>query len=300
MWFKNLRFFRLHPEWNLGTEALISALEQQQFHPVGGQDKASIGWISPAEGFPLAVQVEQQILLCAQSEKKLLPASVVNQFARQRAQEVEAEQGYRPGRKQMQELKEEAMDILLPRAFAVQRQSFVWIDPVHRWLVLDAAAQSTADEILSLLGETFNPFPAQPVHTAQAPSAVLTQWLLQEQEPEPFMIEDDAELRSKQDSRAVVRYVRHSLDRNLISEQIEQGMYCSRLGLSWQDRISFVLNENLELKRLTPLDLLVDEQSKAEYNAEDELEASFLLMSKELGALLEQLVTALGGEKKAN
>lgn len=297
MWFKNLRIFRLNPDCNLETEPLLQALEQQRFHPVGSQDMQSIGWVSPGADLPLALTVENQILLCAQTEKKLLPAAVINQVAREQAQELEAEQGFRPGRKQMQEIKDEVTMTLLPRAFSVQRQTHVWLDTTNRWLVIDAAAQNTADEILSLLGETLSPFPALPLQTEYAPAALLTQWLLDEEDPLPFSLDDDAELRAKQDQRAVIRYVRHPLDKELIRQQIEQGMYCSRLGLTWADRISFVLNENLELRRVSPLDILTDEQNQPEHDAQEELSATFLLMCEEFNALLNQLLTQLGGEK---
>src|SRR5699024_12132515 len=101
---KNLRVFRLHPDWNLSTEQVLQALDTQRFHPLGSQDQNTIGWVAPAEEYGLTLEVERQLLLCAQTEKKLLPASVINQFARERAVEIEAEQGYRPGRKQMQEI----------------------------------------------------------------------------------------------------------------------------------------------------------------------------------------------------
>ncbi|HLR29693.1 MAG TPA: recombination-associated protein RdgC [Paenalcaligenes sp.] len=298
MWFKNLRVFRLHPDWNLSTEQVLQALDTQRFHPLGSQDQNTIGWVAPAEEYGLALEVERQLLLCAQTEKKLLPASVINQFARERAVEIEAEQGYRPGRKQMQEIKEDVTAILLPRAFSVQRRTHVWIDPINRWLVIDAAAQNTADEILALLGETFTPFPAVPVQSQLAPTALMTQWLVESSEPSPFQVEQDAELRSKQDQRAVIRYVRHELDKELIQEQIAQGMYCSRLGLSWADRVEFVLYENLELRRVAPLELLTDEQSQAEYTPEEELSATFLLMCREYHALFADLLVQLGGEQQ--
>ncbi len=297
MWFKNLRVFRLHPEWNLNTEQVLQALDKQRFHSLGSQDQHTIGWVEPAAEYGLALSIEHQLLLCAQTEKKLLPASVINQAARERAVEIENEQGYRPGRKQMQEIKEDVTAILLPRAFSVQRRTHVWIDPVNHWLVIDAAAQNVADEILALLGETFTPFPALPVQTQIAPSGLMTQWLVESSDISPFQVEQDAELRAKQDQRAVIRYVRHELDQALIQEQIAQGMYCSRLGLSWADRIEFLLNENLELRRVAPLELLTDEQSQAEYTPEEELSATFLLMCREYHALLTDLLTKLGGER---
>jgi DNA recombination-dependent growth factor C len=48
------------------------------------------------------------MLLTLATEKKLLPSSVINQVAKARAAEQEEQQGFRPGRKQMKELKEQA------------------------------------------------------------------------------------------------------------------------------------------------------------------------------------------------
>ncbi len=99
------------------------------------------------------------MLVTLRAEKKLLPATVVNQVAKARAQEIEEQQGYKPGRKQMKEIKERVTDELLPKAFSIYRDTRVWIDPVNRWLVIDAAASASADEVLGLLAKSIDPFP---------------------------------------------------------------------------------------------------------------------------------------------
>ncbi len=64
----------------------------------------------------------------------LLPTTVVNQVTRARAAEIEEQQGYKPGRKQLKELKEQVTEELLPRAFSNRRDTRVWIDPDNGWL----------------------------------------------------------------------------------------------------------------------------------------------------------------------
>ena len=93
------------------------------------------------------------MLLMLGTEKKLLPASVINQVTKARAAEIEEQQGFKPGRKQMKELKEQVTDELLPRAFSIRRDTRVWIDPVNGWLVVDSSSPAKADEILKLLLE---------------------------------------------------------------------------------------------------------------------------------------------------
>jgi len=105
----------------------------------------------------MAYSVDRQILCAFRSEKKLLPASVINQFVKQRAIELEEQQGFKPGRKQLKDLKEEVTNALIPRAFSLTKDTRVWIDPVHHWLVIDTASATKAEEILSALGKAIYP-----------------------------------------------------------------------------------------------------------------------------------------------
>lgn len=296
MWFKNLRFFRLHPEWTVDT--LDDDIAKHAFTPGGSQDPVSLGWTPPRDEAGLVHRIDGQILLCAKAEKKLLPATVINQIARERAKDKTAEQGYKVGRKQMKELKEDLITELLPRAFSVKRQVFVWIDPKNHWLAIDAAAAATADEVIGLLAKTFDVFPAVPIYTELSPAAAMTGWLADFNAPHPFSIDQDTELRATGESRAVVRYARHNLDSDEVRTHISEGKQCTRLALTWADKVSFVLTDGLEIKRLTPTDLLTDQQ---EQNAQDEaqsFDSNFLLMSAEFNALISDLLEALDGEKK--
>ena len=65
---------------------------------------------------------------------------------------------------------------------------------------------------------------------------------------------------------------------------------------TWDDRISFLLTEKLEIKRLAFLDLLKEEAEKGAEHADEQFDADFALMTGELSRFLPQLVAALGGE----
>lgn len=109
MQIKNLRIYRLDPSWALDVAQLSLLLEQHQFQPGTSQDPTSLGWVEPRAGHSLAYQNDNQILLSMRSEKKLLLRSVINQVARAKAAEIAEEQGYKPGCKQMQEIKEQVI-----------------------------------------------------------------------------------------------------------------------------------------------------------------------------------------------
>lgn len=295
MWFKNLRFFRLHPDWS--ADAIDDAVAAHAFTPGTSQDPVVLGWGPVHDEASLVHRVNGQILLCAKAEKKLLPTTVINQIARARAKDKEAEQGYKVGRKQMKELKEDLITELLPRAFSIERHVLVWIDPENKWLAVDAAAAATSDEVMGLLAKTFELFPALPVYTEQSPSAAMTGWLADFNAPYPFSIDQDAELRASGESRSVVRYARHNLDSDEIRKHIADGKQCTRLSLTWADKISFILTDGLEIKRVAPTDLLSEQQEQNSQDAAQDFDNTFVLMSAEFNTLLVELLEALGGEK---
>jgi recombination associated protein RdgC len=140
MWFKNLLVYRLN-QWTETPESLTEKLSKLALQPCSGMDMQSRGWLPPKGDTEAIVHASgQQMMISLGVEKKLLPSTVINQFAKARTADIEEQQGYKPGRKQMKEIKETITDELLPRAFAIRRKTYVWIDPVNRFLVIDAAS----------------------------------------------------------------------------------------------------------------------------------------------------------------
>lgn len=297
MWFKNLRIYRLAPSWNFTVASLEDALEKLAFRPGAATDMTALGWTPPRPESGLVHALDGQYLLNLRVEKKLLPATVINQFTRARAQEIEEQQGYKPGRKQMKEIKELVTDELLPKAFSIYRDTRVWIDTRGRWLVVDAAAAAKCDEVMGALAKVLDPFPVVPLYTELSPASAMTNWLVSAEPPSNFTIDQDTELRSTNETRAAVRYVRQSVELDEVRKHVEAGKQCTRLALTWADRVSFVLTDGLDLKRVAPLDVLQEGRIPAVDEAE-QFDSDFALMSGELSVLLDELVAALGGEKQ--
>ena len=297
MWFKNLQIYRLATPFPLAPEQLDEKLAGKAFQPGSSIEMQRMGWIPPRDDGTLAHAVGGQILITLRTEKKLLPASVINQVARARAQEIEEKQGYKPGRKEMRELKDAITNELLPRAFAIWRDTQVWIDPVRGRIVVDAAASAKGDEVMQLLNESIENLGARPLQTAQSPVGAMTSWLASDEAPSGFSVDQDTELRSTTESKATVRYVRHALDAADLRRHIEAGKQCTRLAMTWTDRVSFTLTESLAIKRVAPLDVLTETQDGSGDEAE-RFDSDFALMTGELGRLVDHLIEALGGEQK--
>ena len=297
MWFKNLRIYRLSQTFPLSAKDLSIALEKHPHTACGNQEPLSLGWVPPREGGELVHEVNGQYLICMRAEKKLLPSAVVNQAAREKAREIEEQQGYKPGRKQMKEIKEQIIIDLMPRSHAVQRDTLVWIDTRNHWFVIDAAAVAKSDEVLGLFAKSVEPFPVQPLYTEQSPGAAMTSWLVDEEQLANFTVDQDTELRSTGDSGAAVRYVKQSADIDEVRKHVEAGKQCTRLAMTWADRISFVLTDALDVKRVAPLDILTEKQDVTAVNDDEIFDADMTLMTSELAGLISDLVEVLGGER---
>lgn len=296
MWFKNLQIYRLPAPWAMSQDQLETALAPQAFHAANSLDLQNQGWAPPRENGALVHAVNQQFLICLATEKKLLPSSVVNQVSKAKAAEIEEQQGFKPGRKQMKEIKEQVTDELLPRAFTIRSDTRVWIDPVNGWLVVDAGTAAKADDVIKLLVKCVNRLPLRALRVKQSPVAAMTEWLVADEAPHGFTVDQDTELRSTGETKATVRYVRHTLEAEDVRRHIASGKQCTRLALTWSDRVSFVLTEALTLKRIAPLDVIKEGEIGMSRDDGERFDGDMMLMTGELGRMMADLVEALGGE----
>ncbi|MDO9598894.1 MAG: recombination-associated protein RdgC [Azoarcus sp.] len=298
MWFKNLQLYRLPVGWDMTVEKLEEQLAKKPFHPCGSQDMESRGWLSPLGNDVLVHAVGGQWLIALGFEHRLLPSAVVKDEADERAAEMAERQGYKLGRKQLKELREQIAQELMPRAFTRRKRLHAWIDPVGGWLAVDAPSQARAEDVLEQLRHTLDSFPLTLLRTERSPVSAMADWLAGSEAPAGFTIDQDCELRSVTEDKAAVRYVRHPLEGDEIKAHLEGGKLPTRLALTFDDRVSFVLTEKLEIKRIDFLDVVRDQIDGQGEDAEALFNAEFALMTGELGLLLPAVVEALGGELK--
>ncbi|WP_175867298.1 recombination-associated protein RdgC [Burkholderia contaminans] len=298
MWFKNLQLHRLPAPWAVTPDQMEKWLAPHAFQPGTSVEMQSCGWASPRDDGAPVYSINRQMLLTFRAEKKLLPASVVTQVTKARALEMEEQQGFKVGRKQMRELKEQVTDELLPRAFTIQRDTRVWIDTVNGWLVIDAASQALADDVRGLLVKSIDQLPLAGVQVVRSPVAAMTDWLLSGEAPGGFTVDQDAELRSSGEGGATVRYVGHALEANDMRRHIEAGKQCMRLAMTWDNRISFVLTPSLTIKRVTPLDVIKEAVDPTAQNDDERFDSDVTLMTGELERMLTSLIDILGGEQR--
>ncbi len=297
MWFKNAILYRLPENWGLNAGALETRLSARPIMACSAMQGISHGWGQPSGDGRFVIAVGGHLLASLVVEQKILPASVINERAAVIASETEALQGYKVGRKQMKGIKEAALAELLPKAFSKRRRTLVWIDPVGGWLVIDTSSPTRAEEVLNALRDALDEFPVRIVRTVQSPASVMTAWLSAGEAPGAFTIDRDCKLAAVSDEKAKVSYAHHPLDGSDVQQHLAAGKLPEALGMTFDDRISFILTEKAVMKRLAFLDVVKAQAEEQADSADLQFEADFAIMSGEMSRLIPALIEALGGEE---
>ncbi|WCM88370.1 recombination-associated protein RdgC [Acidovorax sp. NCPPB 3576] len=292
--FKNMIVYRIAPQWQVDLSQVEEALAKTPFVECGATQEKSLGWVPPrgdAHGL-MAESVGGQWVLRFMVESKMLPGSVLNRKVKEKAARIEQETGRKPGKKEAKELKDEAKLDLLPMAFTKQGSMWVWIDPQAHWLVLDTSSQGRADEVVTLLVEALPGLSVALLDTQTSPQAAMSHWLSTQEPPVGFSVDRECELKSADEAKAVVRYARHPLDIDEVREHIAAGKLPTKLAMTWDDRVSFLLSEGLQVRKISFLDT-VFEGTKADDGGFD---TDVAIATGELSKLIPDLIEALGGE----
>ena len=292
MWLRNLLAYRI-TGGNITLNSLEEALSQHRLQKCMQMEMKSRGWVVPRDEKENFVHAYgQQFLIALGIEKKLLPASVVNQHAKTRIADIEQIQGYKPGKKQIRDIKEAALIELMPRAFVQRHKTYAWIDTIKNRLIIDTANANKADEFVEVLIKSIHGLTLEPLETQISPSSAMTRWLSGDDLSSIFTIDRDCELQGMNDEKATIRYTRHVLETEETVRHIRAGKQVIKLAMTWNGKVSFVLHDNLQLRRITPLDIL-----KESAESDEELfDSDFAIMTGELSQLITDVIDALGGE----
>ena len=301
--FKNVMVYRMVSPWTMTQAQLEEALQAARFVPCGASQEKSVGWLEPRgeEHGALVEVVGGHWLLRQRVEVKSVPGSVVKRKVEEQVRHIETTTGRKPGRKEIRELREDTRNALLPVAFTKQADLHVWVNPRAQLLVLDTGTQARADEITTALIKAIDGLVLQQLDTLTSPAAAMAHWLSTQEAPRAFSIDRECELKAADESKAVVRYTRHALDTDEVRAHIARGKMPTRLAMTWNDRVSFVLTEALQIKKLAFLDVVLEgAPTSPTADAKDSgFDTDVAIATGELSALIPDLVEALGGETPA-
>lgn len=306
--FKNAIIYRIANDFTLPSLfALEESLQAGRFLPCGPTQAESVGWVAPRGNKSTALAEStgnRGVILKLCVERRVVPTSAVNDAVAVMIERYKDETGReRVSAKIKKEFKEEAIQTLLPRAFTKKSTTSVWIDPVTHFLVVDSASFAGADRVVSQLIEALSEVTddlgmpragimVRPVQTAMSAGASMAHWLASRESPYAFTVDRDCELKMPDDQKSTVRYQRHTLEINEVVDHIASGKVPTKLAMTWNDRVSFVLGDMLQVGKIKMLDVVLDSVQEDD----DIFDSSVAIATGELSALIPDLLDALGGE----
>lgn len=301
MWFKNLRLYRLTEKWTHSPEELHSALEPYVFNPCGSLDPMRYGWVSPLgrHGSELVHVTNSYIMICAQKQEKILPGAVINEQLEEKVIAISEAEARKVGRKERQELKDEIIFSLLPKAFTRSSLDFAYIAPQDDLIVVNASSAKRAEDLLSALREALGSLRTLPLVPKNAPNQVMTHWLRSDDLPQDIQIGDECELKASKDER-VIRCKKLDLQAEDVIRHLDSGMFVNKLAISWNEAIHCIIDDELAIKRVKFDDKIYEQANDRNPESQaEQFDADFSIMTLELKSFINSLLHAFGGEKEA-
>lgn len=299
MWFKNVKIYRLTRSIDLGAEHLATALMEKPFAPCAGQETLRLGWIPPLgqAGSEYIHVSDQRLMMCVKRQQRSVPNGVVNEHLHEKVQALEEAEGRRLNRKEKQAMKDDILFDLIPRAFAQSSQHFAYFDPALQLLLVDSASAKRAEEILVTLRETLGSLPVLAAAPQASPEFVMTEWLRKGGVDGPFTLGHECELRDRADEKRIIRCKNQDLCSQEILKLLDSGMLVTRLELHSNSGLSFILDQDFHIKRLSINDVIQEKCMAADSDTvADQFDIDFAIMGGEIAALYSNLMQAMGGE----
>ena len=308
--FKSACFFRIADGFVLpDLAALERVLQKGKFVPCGPTEPESTGWVPPRgnKGKQLAELVGGHLILKLCTEKRAVPSSAIKAAVEEKIERYKAETGNeRVPARVKKDFKEEVLLDLLPRAFSKRSTTLLWLDPKARFLVVDSGSLAGADRVVSSLLAALLEVPGagpaldlQMVNTQTSPAASMAHWLSTREAPWRFTIDRDCELKAPDEQKSSVRYARHTLDIDEVAQHIAAGKVPTQLAMTWNERISLVLTEAGQVRKLKMLDVVLKEAEDGGGKTDDNFDGNAAILTGELSQLIPDLLEALGGEMEA-
>lgn len=291
--FKNAIPYLLTPGFRLDPEML----SRRPARPCASNEGRTMGFAVPCDHSTaeLAHHVAGHTLICLETEDRLLPGSVVAEEVDARAIDLEKLQGYKPGRKQMRELKELVTDELLPKAFTQKRRTLGVF--AGQFFIVDTSSPARADLMVETLRSVLDALPLALIQTKKQITGEMIQWLLGTT-PWGLTVDDFVELEKAEPGKPAIAYKRTTLDESDMRRRIYEGYVPRKIGVTLADRLSFKVDDSLHLKQLTALELMQVDKRHQDDKAEDmaqAFDADVTLMVGELVTTYNYLINDLGG-----
>lgn len=294
MWYKNAIIYLLPDGWQLEA-GFAEKLEQAAFTPCMDFDWFSEGFAPPtpfSSDFVFTAQNSNRV--CLKHEEKVLPSATVRDLVNGKVAKIQEAEARNVWWEEKQQLKEQIVDDLLPRALTQSRRTEAIFDTERGYLLVNEASDKRAEQMLIKLREALGGLKVAMPYTRESPSSLMTEWLLQGHAEGDFELGYNVLLQGVGDVVPKVKISKKDLTHPEVIQHAKNGMKVVELELEWREQISFTLTQNFALKRIRFLDVLQEEAEQGDDIASLTF-ASQIIMVEALGGMINELANLLGG-----
>ena len=251
--------------------------------PTAGQWR-TIGLIKSSNGFCLDLDGAGHVLNIGFNDRNL-PAAVINEKLVERMLDVEKRQGYKVGRKQIAELKDEVVNELLPKAFIKRSTVPVIITRAfNRTLILVfTGSPKKFDDTMAFMNQVFGTWESYRPTIMQVNNSITDSLnrIAREQDSERFQVADAATLKGA--DKRTVRIKNAEIDRGEFQALLNDTSYdvqevsLFQISDDCDLTCAFSINDGLIFKRVVIPETSIDTHCRGEEAEIDQHAYSYLV-----------------------
>ncbi len=306
MFFKNIFVFVFTRPFTTTNEELHALLHEQAFTPLGSTELRHFGWTnSLGKGSNLTTESNGNVLICARSEEKVLPAPVIKDAVDERIEQLESEQGRGATKKEKEQFKEDVIFELLPRAFNRITDTHAYINVESNIIVVNTSSRGKAEDLLALLRKTLGTLPVTNITPDESPDEIMTNWVIDANRfdgvlGEKFTVGMEAHFNSLGDQSASAVVKNQDLACDEVKAHLDADQYVTKIALEYDESMSFMLNDDLSIKRIKFFDVIVEQNDDIDLDdLNAKIMADFTLMAGELNRMIADLHTEFSVDAKS-
>lgn len=277
---KNIQAYTLNREIKIPTNEQMAEFE---FMPCGAHDMQKVGWVPAVDGGDLVAKHNGTVTLKCRTQEKQLPPAKVNKEVSARVSDYEKATGKRITKRDKDQIKDDVITDLLPRAFEKDTDTLMMINKEMGIIYVNSSSAKRAEDALALLRKTIGSLPVAPVMFATLTDRAMTDWAECASLPENFECGSEAKMESVIKGQGVAKIKDLDMDSEHVADLIRDNFIITELELVYDGCVSFVLNEFNVLKKIKWEGSLVDQNS--DIDAEDKHSRFFADLDIAVGTL---------------
>lgn len=295
--FRNLRLYRVHGDWPESEEALSGRLLEVPFKPCGAYTERSAGFEAPVAQHPenLARRVAGADLFRLRAQTRLLPNAAVNEALEDRVEAFVTRSGREPGRREKRDLKDEVIAELMPRALLKSDRIWGLYLREEGLLGIDTSSETYAERFLDKLRSAFGSLEVTPLGFKESVGRLLNPVFLGKG-PSNFVVGRECRMKDPSVGTTSVSWMDVDLGDPSVQKHVRDGFKLDRLGMTFDEVVSFVLDETPMLRKIKFAGMEATEEGiELDEDPIARLDAEFVLLTGMLQRLMQAMKKQLGG-----